>query len=235
MDLDLAGLARMRLSEHAIHSWDVAGGARPGVAGGTQRGGPDRGHARPAPARSGKPDGTKLRLHVSASGPQRNFTLESGETVTALVPSAAGRTPGSRSCSFRPRPRPAGLRASRIPPTPRPSRPRGRSRRAAADLPRLLNRYGPRAKGSPCGFPSRRVTSPPASPPAADILHSGLEKWARRRSPRQGPARRGVQRLPGAPAHPAGALRCASSPPARSRSGRPCSSRSCRTPWPGRR
>ncbi|HYV76650.1 MAG TPA: maleylpyruvate isomerase family mycothiol-dependent enzyme, partial [Streptosporangiaceae bacterium] len=47
----------------------------------------------PLAARSGKPDGTKLRLHVSASGPQRDFTLESGETVT-LAPSAAGEDAG---------------------------------------------------------------------------------------------------------------------------------------------
>ena len=38
------------------------------------------------------------------------------------------------------------------------------------------------------------------------ILHSGLEKWHGDEDPGQGPARRGVQRLPGAPADPAGAL-----------------------------
>jgi uncharacterized protein (TIGR03083 family) len=89
MHLDTAGLARMRLSEHAIHSWDVAVALDPAA-----RVAPDAvdlivDTLGPLATRSGKPDGTKLRLHVSASGPQRDFTLESGETVT-LVPSAAG-------------------------------------------------------------------------------------------------------------------------------------------------
>ena len=89
MDLDTAGLARMRLSEHAIHSWDVAAALDP-----TARVAPEAvdlivDTLGPLAARSGKPDGTKLRLHVSASDPQRDFTLESSETVT-LAPSAAG-------------------------------------------------------------------------------------------------------------------------------------------------
>jgi uncharacterized protein (TIGR03083 family) len=89
MDLDTAGVARMRLSEHAIHSWDVAAALDPAA-----RVAPEAvdlivDTLGPLAARSGKPDGTKLRLHVSASDPQRDFTLESGETVT-LAPSAAG-------------------------------------------------------------------------------------------------------------------------------------------------
>jgi uncharacterized protein (TIGR03083 family) len=89
MDLDTAGLARMRLSEHAIHSWDVAAALDPAA-----RVTPEAvdlivDTLGPLAARSGKPDGTKLRLHVSASDPQRDFTLESGEAVT-LAPSAAG-------------------------------------------------------------------------------------------------------------------------------------------------
>jgi uncharacterized protein (TIGR03083 family) len=93
MDLDLAGLARMRLSEHAIHSWDVAVALDP-----ASRVAPEAvdlivDTLGPLAARSGKPDGTKLRLHVSASGPPRDFTLESGETVT-LAPSAPGEDAG---------------------------------------------------------------------------------------------------------------------------------------------
>ena len=92
MDLDTAGLARMRLSEHAIHSWDVAVALDPAA-----RVAPDAvdlivDTLGPLAARSGKPDGTKLRLHVSASDPQRDFTLESGDTVT-LAPSAPGEDP----------------------------------------------------------------------------------------------------------------------------------------------
>ena len=125
MDLDTAGLARMRLSEHAIHSWDVAVALDPAA-----RVAPDAvdlivDTLGPLAARSGKPDGTKLRLHVSASGPQRDFTLESGETVT-LVPSAAGEdTERSRNCGFRPRPSSGWSTGVSTPPTPRPSRPGG--------------------------------------------------------------------------------------------------------------
>jgi len=89
MDLDTAGLARMRLSEHAVHSWDVAVALDPAA-----RVAPEAvdlivDTLGPLAARSGKPDGTKLRVHVSASDPQRDFTLESGQTVT-LAPSVAG-------------------------------------------------------------------------------------------------------------------------------------------------
>lgn len=82
MDLDMAGLARMRLSEHAMHTWDIAAALDPA--------------AELAPdavdllvdtlgqltARSGRPDGVKLRLHVTTTSPQRRLLLESGEAVT---------------------------------------------------------------------------------------------------------------------------------------------------------
>jgi len=84
MDLDMAGLLRMRLGEHAVHTWDVAVALDPA--------------ATVAPdavallvdtlgqlaARAGKPDGVKRRVRVSTSSPQRDFLLESGETVTLL-------------------------------------------------------------------------------------------------------------------------------------------------------
>ena len=89
MDLDTAGLARMRLSEHAIHSWDVAVALDPAARVAPEAVGLIVDTLGPLAARSGKPDGTKLRLHVSANDPQRDFTLESGQTVT-LAPSVAG-------------------------------------------------------------------------------------------------------------------------------------------------
>jgi uncharacterized protein (TIGR03083 family) len=81
MELDATGLVRMRLSEHALHTWDVAVALDPA--------------AKVAPdavsllvdtlgqlaARSGKPDGTKRRLHLLTTEPERHFTLETGETV----------------------------------------------------------------------------------------------------------------------------------------------------------
>jgi uncharacterized protein (TIGR03083 family) len=89
MDLDMAGLARMRLSEHAIHSWDVAVALDPAARVAPEAVGLIVDTLGPLAARSGKPDGSKLRLSVSTSSPERHFILESGETVT-LMPSAAG-------------------------------------------------------------------------------------------------------------------------------------------------
>lgn len=80
MDLDLAGLLRLRLAEHLVHTWDVAVALDPA--------------ATVAPygvellvdslertAGRGKPDGTKRRLHVATSSPERHFTLETGDAV----------------------------------------------------------------------------------------------------------------------------------------------------------
>jgi uncharacterized protein (TIGR03083 family) len=82
MELGTTGVARMRLGEHAIHTWDVAVALDPA--------------ATVAPdavnllvdthdqlvARSGKPDGKPRRLQVSTTGPDRHFTLEIAESVT---------------------------------------------------------------------------------------------------------------------------------------------------------
>jgi len=88
MDLDIAGLARMRLSEHAIHSWDVAVALDPSATVAPEAVGLLIDTIGQLAARSGQPDGTKRRVHVSASDPQRHFTLETGDTVT-LEPSTA--------------------------------------------------------------------------------------------------------------------------------------------------
>jgi len=96
MDLDMAGLLRMRLGEHAIHTWDVAVALEPA--------------ATVAPdavallvdalgqlvTRSGKPDGRQLRLLVSATSPQRRFILESGEAVTLEPAESAESLPELR-------------------------------------------------------------------------------------------------------------------------------------------
>jgi uncharacterized protein (TIGR03083 family) len=96
MDLDMAGLLRMRLGEHAIHTWDVAVALDPA--------------ATVAPdavallvdalgqlvTRSGKPDGRQLRLLVSATSPQRHFILEAGETVTLAPAEGAEALPELR-------------------------------------------------------------------------------------------------------------------------------------------
>jgi uncharacterized protein (TIGR03083 family) len=82
MDMDLTGLVRMRLGEHAVHTWDVAVALDPS--------------ATVAPdavvllidtvgqlaARAAKPDGKPRRIRVSTSDPERHFLLETGEGVT---------------------------------------------------------------------------------------------------------------------------------------------------------
>jgi uncharacterized protein (TIGR03083 family) len=88
-DLDLAGFARTRLSEHAVHSWDIAVTLDPAAALAPDAAGLVVDALGQLAAWTGKPDGTKRRLHVSTSGPQRDFTLETSEAVM-LEPAAAG-------------------------------------------------------------------------------------------------------------------------------------------------
>jgi uncharacterized protein (TIGR03083 family) len=92
MELGAAGLARMRVSEHAIHAWDVLVALDPA--------------ATVAPdavallidtldqlaARSSKPDGKQRKVRVSTTDPDREFILETAETIT-LTPSDAEGTP----------------------------------------------------------------------------------------------------------------------------------------------
>src|SRR5215468_7779038 len=88
-DLDLAGLARMRLSEHAVHSWDIAVALDPAATVAPESVGLLVDTLGQLAAWTGKADGTKRRVHVSTSAPQRQFTLQTGEAVT-LEPSVGG-------------------------------------------------------------------------------------------------------------------------------------------------
>lgn len=92
MDLGAAGMARMRLSEHAIHTWDVVVALDPA--------------ATVAPdavallidtldqfvAWTARPDGKQRTVRVSTTDPDRQFTLETGEAVT-LTPAGDGTVP----------------------------------------------------------------------------------------------------------------------------------------------
>lgn len=78
-------LTRMRLSEHAIHTWDIAVVLDPA--------------ATVAPdavdllidtlgqlaSRTGKPTGRPARVHVSTTDPERQFVLDVGESVSLLA------------------------------------------------------------------------------------------------------------------------------------------------------
>jgi uncharacterized protein (TIGR03083 family) len=85
MDLDAAGLARMRLGEHAIHTWDIAVALEPGATVAPDAVGLLIDTLGQLAARAGKPGGIQRRLHVSTTSPVRHFTLETGEKVTLVA------------------------------------------------------------------------------------------------------------------------------------------------------
>ena len=91
MELDATGLTRMRLGEHALHTWDVAVALDPSA-----EVAPDAvallidSLSRLA-GRSGKYTGTQARVGVSTIRPERHFTLEIADPVVL----AAGEGDGN--------------------------------------------------------------------------------------------------------------------------------------------
>jgi uncharacterized protein (TIGR03083 family) len=86
MDLDAAGLARMRVGEHAVHTWDVAVALDPAATVEPDAVGLLVDTLGQLAARTGKADGKQRRLLVTTAEPDRQFVLETGEAVT-LTPS----------------------------------------------------------------------------------------------------------------------------------------------------
>jgi uncharacterized protein (TIGR03083 family) len=82
MGMDLTGLARMRVSEHAVHTWDVAVALDPSATVAPDAVGLLIDTVGQLAARSAKPDGKPRRLRVSTTNPERHFVLETGETVS---------------------------------------------------------------------------------------------------------------------------------------------------------
>ena len=92
-DLDTTGLARLRLGEHAIHTWDIAVALDP--------------EATVAPdavallvdtlgqltAWAARPRGRQRRVRVSTSSPMRHYMLDIGETVTLMPAKGNGVRP----------------------------------------------------------------------------------------------------------------------------------------------
>jgi uncharacterized protein (TIGR03083 family) len=90
MELGITGLARLRLGEHAIHTWDVAVALDP--------------EATVAPdavallidtldqmvGRTARPDGQHRKIRVLTSDPDRQFTLQTADTVTLTGPDGEG-------------------------------------------------------------------------------------------------------------------------------------------------
>jgi len=82
MDMDLIGLARMRVSEHAVHTWDVAVALDSSATVAPEAVGLLVDMVGQLAARSGKPDGKQRRIRVSTTDPERHFVLETGEAVS---------------------------------------------------------------------------------------------------------------------------------------------------------
>jgi uncharacterized protein (TIGR03083 family) len=95
-EVDTAGLARMRLGEHAVHTWDIAVVLDPTAALATDAAALLVDTLDQTAARSGKADGKERRVHVSTSEPERHFILESAESVTLSASERAGGPPGLR-------------------------------------------------------------------------------------------------------------------------------------------
>jgi uncharacterized protein (TIGR03083 family) len=81
MELDPAGLPRLRLAEHALHTWDIAVARDP-----TAQLAPDVAALLvdtlgPLAGRIGKPQGKAFLLRVHTEGPQRDFALRCGDAV----------------------------------------------------------------------------------------------------------------------------------------------------------
>jgi uncharacterized protein (TIGR03083 family) len=96
MDLDIAGLARMRLSEHAIHSWDIAVALNPAATVAADATGLLIDTLDQVAGRSGKPEGKLLKLGVSTTSPERHFLLETAENLTLAAAGPDDRLPQLR-------------------------------------------------------------------------------------------------------------------------------------------
>jgi uncharacterized protein (TIGR03083 family) len=91
-DLDVTAVAGMRLSEHAMHTWDVAVALDPAATVD-----PDAvallvdtvGQVAPR----GKADGQHREVLIATTSPERHFLLETGETIT-LTPADGTAEPG---------------------------------------------------------------------------------------------------------------------------------------------
>jgi uncharacterized protein (TIGR03083 family) len=86
MELGTTGLARMRVSEHAAHTWDVVVALNPAATLSPDAVALLIDTLDQLVARSGKPDGKQRKVRVSTTAPERQFILETGEAVT-LTPS----------------------------------------------------------------------------------------------------------------------------------------------------
>ncbi len=93
MDLDADGLARLRLGEHAVHSWDVAVALDPSVTVAAGSVSLLIDNVAPLIGRAGRPAASPQAIHVSTTAPDREFVLDTGEPVRLEPAADAGAGP----------------------------------------------------------------------------------------------------------------------------------------------
>jgi uncharacterized protein (TIGR03083 family) len=96
MELDAAGVVGMRLSEHSLHTWDVAVALDPLAKVSETAVNLLIDELGPRVARAGKAVGGPLRVDIETFEPERSFVLSVGENVTLLpapVEGAEGKEP----------------------------------------------------------------------------------------------------------------------------------------------
>jgi uncharacterized protein (TIGR03083 family) len=81
MDLDADGLTRIRLGEHAVHTWDVAVALDPAATVAADAVSLLIHGLGPLIARAGQPAASPQAIRVTTSSPERAFVLETGDPV----------------------------------------------------------------------------------------------------------------------------------------------------------
>jgi uncharacterized protein (TIGR03083 family) len=82
MDIDTTGFARLRLSEHAVHTWDVLVALDPAATLAPDAVALLIDIVEQVAGRSAKPDGQQRTVRVFTSDPERQFILATGDEVT---------------------------------------------------------------------------------------------------------------------------------------------------------
>ena len=82
MDIDTTGFARLRLSEHAVHTWDVLVALDPAATLAPDAVALLIDMVDQVAGRSAKPDGQQRTVRVSTTDPERQFILATGDEVT---------------------------------------------------------------------------------------------------------------------------------------------------------
>jgi len=100
MDIDATGFARLRLSEHAVHAWDVLVALDPSATLASDATALLIDTVDQVAARSGQPDGRPRTVRVSTTDPERRFILATGDAVT-LAPSDDEEPPESGRSELR--------------------------------------------------------------------------------------------------------------------------------------